>query len=308
MIKKAVWGLIFSLCCGTVASAQHTSESSTVKSLKKYQDSLSRLGHDIVNNENDVERKSANYAFIKMLVTALKLPHSYDFGFDSLKTISILNSPDRKFRIFSWPVMNQDGSYRFYGAVQINAEGPLLLHPLEDYSPLLKNAEDSVTNGRKWYGAEYYKIIPVYTAHPYYVLLGWKGNNIKSTKKVIEVLSFEQGKPVWGKPVFEGNSKTRDRIVFEYSRQASMLLRYVPEQNLIVFDHIAPPDNKMKGRMEMYGPDLTYDGYRLSGGKWNFASNLDMRNIGAATDIEMEDPKKQAARDRAAVAASKRNH
>jgi hypothetical protein len=68
--------------------------------------------------------------------------------------------------------------------------------------------------------------------------LGWKGNTVKSTKKVIEVLSFNKDdKAVLGMPVFDGNGKTRNRVVFEYTRQASMLLRYVPEQNLIVFDH-----------------------------------------------------------------------
>ncbi|GAB2690634.1 hypothetical protein GCM10027037_12180 [Mucilaginibacter koreensis] len=309
MFKRFLMALVWcALGVGTTL-AQHSSESSYQKSLRHYQDSLQRLGREMVNNESDVERKNANYAFIRMLVTALKTPHSYDFAFDSLKTISILNSPDRKFRIFSWPVMNQDGSYRFYGAVQMNNNGPLVLHPLEDYSPILKNPEDSVTTNRKWFGAEYYKIIPVYSNRPYYVLLGWKGNNVKSTKKVIEVLSFDNGIPVWGKPVFEGNSKIRSRVIFEYSRQASMLLRYVPEQNLIVFDHIAPPDAKMKGKMEMYGPDLTYDGYRLSNGKWNYVNDLDMRNIALAGEQDIEDPKKQAQRDKAAAAASsRRNH
>ncbi len=306
MVRKILLAAILTSVFSWQALAQHTSDDPSQRVLMRYQDSLVRLDKQIVNNENDVERKNANYEFIKLLVTALKVPHSYEFKFDSLKSISIINSPDRKFKIFTWPVMNNDGSYRFYGAVQMNAEGPLVLHPLEDYSPLIKNPEDSVNNARKWYGAEYYKIIPVYGTHPYYVLLGWKGNTIKTTKKVIEVLSFENGKPVWGKPIFEGNSKLRDRVVFEYSRQASMLLHYVPEQNLIVFDHITAPDKKMTGQPETYGPDLTYDGYRLKDGKWHFVSNLDMRNIPAAGgDVEIEDPKQQARRDRAAAAASR---
>jgi hypothetical protein len=79
----------------------------------------------------------------------------------------------------------------------------------------LKNPEDSVTDNRKWYGAQYYKIIRVAAATPYYVLLGWKGNNVKSTKKVIEVLSFDkEDKPNLGMPVFNG---TRKRVVFEYT-------------------------------------------------------------------------------------------
>jgi hypothetical protein len=173
------------------------------------------------------------------------------------------------------------------------------MFPLNDYSPSITNPEDSITDNRRWFGAEYYKIIPVNAVKTYYVLLGWKGNTVKSTKKVIEVLSFKDDKPVLGLPVFDENGKNRKRIVFEYTRQASMLLRYVPEQKLIVFDHLAPPDPKLKNQKDTYGPDLSYDGYKLENGKWIFRENLDMRNVPNAHDEEYVDPKKQAEIDKA---------
>jgi hypothetical protein len=289
---------IIGVCSNVHAQRYNTPDQLTL--LRRYQDSLKHLGSTLINNENDPERKNANYTFIRTLVSALKVPNSYAYNFDSLKTISILRSPDNKFRIFSWFVMNADGSYRFFGALQINTGNKLLLHPLEDYSALLKNPEDSVIDNRKWYGAQYYKIVAVNGSTPYYTLLGWKGNTVKSTKKVIDVLSFKNGKPVFGMPVFTGNGKTRNRVVFEYSRQASMLLRHVPEQNLIVFDHLSPPDDKLKGEPGTYGPDLSYDGYRLLNGKWQYKDNLDMRNVPSPGDEELVDPK-QAARNRAGV-------
>jgi hypothetical protein len=78
-----------------------------------------------------------------------------------------------------------------------------------------------------------------------------------------------------------------------------MLLRYVPEQKLIVFDHLAPPDPKLKNQKDTYGPDLSYDGYRLENEKWVFRENLDMRNVPNAHDVEYVDPKKQAEIDKA---------
>jgi hypothetical protein len=288
---------LFFLC--THCFAQHSDESGRIKQLHIYEDSLISLGNKFINEDNDLERKNANYTFIKTLVSALKIPNSFLYPFDSVKSVNIINSPDNRFRIISWPIINEDGSYRFYGTIQINTGGNLQMYPLNDYSPILKNPEDSVTDNRKWYGAEYYRIIPVYSPKLYYVLLGWKGNTVKSTKKVIEVLSFKDEKPVLGLPIFDGNGKTRKRVIFEYTRQASMLLRYVPDQNLIVFDHLSPPDPKLKKQHDTYGPDLSYDGYRLKNGKWEYVENLDMRNVPNNHDDEYLDPKKQAEIDKA---------
>jgi hypothetical protein len=281
-----------------ITFAQQADSAVNLRRLHLYEDSLTYLGKKVVNDSVDFDRKNANYAFIKMLVGALKVPNSFYYRFDSLKTITITNSPDRHFRILTWHVLNDDGSYRFYGTIQMRGSS-LQMFPLNDYSPKLTNPEDSVTTNAKWFGAQYYKIIHVTTPKSYYILLGWKGNNIQTTKKVIDVLSFTDNKPYFGMPVFDGNGKTRKRVVFEYTRQASMLLRYVPEQNLIVFDHLSPPDHKQKGQLSSYGPDLSYDGYVERGGHWAFVLNLDMRNVPNEQDEQYVDPKKQAAIDKA---------
>jgi hypothetical protein len=288
--KRTFLAVIFLLAC-SCAFAQRADDSQRIKQLNFYQDSLKNLGNTFINNENDLERKNANYQFIKTLVAALKIPNSFPFKFDSVKAVSILNSPDNYFRIFSWHIINDDGSYRFYGAVQMNTGGTLKLYPLEDYSPLLTNPEDSVTDNHKWFGAQYYGIIPVGGANPYYVLLGWKGNTVKSTKKVIEVISFKNDKLVLGMPIFDSKGKKKNRVVFEYARQASMLLKYVPDQRLIVFDNLSAPDQKSKNQPETFGPDLSYDGYKLTNGRWQYIDNLDMRNVPDEKDIDYIDPK-----------------
>jgi len=290
-MKKLLFAGLIIFTLPLAVFAQHSDESGNIKKLQAYQDSLTELGKTFVNNENDLERKNANYEFIRTLVSALKVPNSFLFGFDSVKTISILNSPDNRFRLFTWHIMNDDGSYRFYGAIQMNTGGPLRLYPLEDYSPLLKNPEDSVLSNSKWYGAQYYKIIKVDAENPYYTILGWKGNTDQSTKKVIEILSFKNDLPVFGMPVF-GLSRNKKRVIFEYTRQASMLLRYVPEENLIVFDHLSPPDDAHKNDPSAYGPDLTYDGYKLKNGHWVLVDNLDMRNLPDMKDDQYIAPKR----------------
>ncbi|WP_426667055.1 hypothetical protein ACPPVU_13595 [Mucilaginibacter sp. McL0603] len=281
--------------------AQHSDDSGNTKLLITYQDSLTALGKKFINKDTEMERMNANTEFIKTLVKALKIPHSFDFPFDSVKSISIVNSPDKHFRMITWHIAFDDGSYRFYGTIQMNAGDKLQMFPLTDYSPLIKKAEDTITNNTQWFGAQYYSIIPANAGqNPYYILLGWKGNTIKSTKKVIEVLSFgSNGKPVLGLPVFDGNGKTRNRVVFEYTRQASMLLKYDADKQLIVFDNLVPPDAKLKSQPESYGPDLSYNGYLLKNGRWVYKENLDMRNTADSHDDNYIDPKKQAEIDKA---------
>jgi hypothetical protein len=299
-MKHTLVGLLFFILGPYIALAQHGTNPETLRQFRLFEDSLRSIGNRVINHPEGLERKNANYKFIPTLVAALRINGSYNYPFDSVKSMSILNAPDNTFRLITWHVMNSDGSYRYFGAVQMNS-ATLKLTPLEDYSPLLKNPEDSVVDNRKWYGARYYKMIQVNGVTPYYVLIGWKGNNEKSNKKVIDVISFKNEKPTFGAAVFDGNGKTRRRIVFEYNRLAAMLLRYVPSQNTIVFDHLAPPDAKMKGHFETYGPDMSYSGYRLNNGRWTFIDNIDMRNMPDAGADQIDDPKKQALLDKQAA-------
>ena len=279
------------------AEAQHSDSNKNRQAMLNLQDSLQILSYKMINDSIEPERYNANYKFIKTLVNTLKTPYSFNFSFDSLKTISIQSSPDKRFRIFSWHVMNNDGSYRYYGTIQMNnPDGKLQMFPLVDYTPAIKNSADTITTPDKWYGAQYYRIISVLNnvQIPYYVLLGWKGNTIRSTKKVIEILYFKDGKAYFGMPVFDGDKEqpNKKRAIFEYDRRASMVLNYEPSINTVVFDHLAPPDPKLKGRFELYGPDFSYDGYRLANGRWKFVQDLELKNTPTNQDDNFNDPKK----------------
>lgn len=278
-------------------SAQHSAPVKTKEQFNKYIDTLKALSFETINNPEEQERYNATFKMIGVLKKTLQLPNSFNLSFDSLKTISVLTSPDKRFRVFTWNVMNQDGSYRYYGTIQMNNNtGKLQMLPLIDNSFSYPNPQDTVTTNSNWYGCQYYKIIPVtYNVKvPYYVLLGWKGNTVKSTKKVIEVLSFKDGKASFGMPVFDGDKSRpkKNRIVFEYSRQVSAMLNYLPKQGTIVFDHLAPPDPKLEGRYESYGPDMTYDGFKLANGRWKFIEDLDLKNDPSELDEFFNDPKK----------------
>jgi hypothetical protein len=293
MKKKCLLFLLL-ICSGLVKAQVIT------KPFSVYEDSLRLLGKSITNDTIEAHRVNANYSFIKTLVGTLKQKGSFSYPFDSLyNTISIQKSPDNKFRIFSWFVMSDDGSFRFYGALQMNNHDKLELYPFTDNFAKMETPEDSTLTPQKWYGAVYYTIIPVNASvdnKPYYILLGWKGSSHQSTKKVIDVLSFDEGKPVFGLPVFSNKDKGdkfKKRVIFSYTSEVSMLLRYVKEKGTIVFDHLVPPNEKLKNMPTLYGPDLTYDAYKLKKGKWYLEENIDLKNSPNGNQEDFLNPKSQ---------------
>lgn len=295
---KALKALIFLiLCCvGTNLSAQHTFNLNNVSKLKTYQDSLQQISEATYNASNDQDQLFANSKFIKKLVTALKTPASFNYPFDSLKRISIIKSPDNAFRIFSWYLPHQDGTYRFFGSIQMQTkDGSLKLLPLIDGTETIKDVNE-VTSNKNWYGARYYEIIPITLngRQPYYILLGWKGKNARSSKKVIEILSFDKAsQPVFGKAIIDGlkGQTTKNRVVFEYNKLNTMTLNLDKTAGMIVFDHLAPLSPEMEGNFEFYASDLSFDAYKLTGGRLKLVENVEMKNEANANDEYYADPK-----------------
>jgi hypothetical protein len=67
-------------------------------------------------------------------------------------------------------------------------------------------------------------------------------------------------------------------MIYEHSAQASMSLTFNKDLGMIVFDHLAPSDEKYKGTYAFYAPDFSYDGFLLKNNKWYLKKNLDARN------------------------------
>lgn len=263
--------------------------------LDVFQDSLIKIAKSVYSEQQSDEKKFAeNGKFVKTLVEALKEPNSFNYPFDSLKTVSVIKSSDQVFRIFSWYVQLENGTYRYYGAIQMNNKGSLKLLPLIDQTENI-NDLNVITNNQKWLGARYYEIIPVTSsAHlPYYVLLGWKGNTAETTKKIIEILSFEKDNATFGMPVFDGKElKGKNRMIFEYQKQNAMVLKSDKNAGLIVFDHLAPFDPEMVGKFQFYGSDGNTDAFKIVGGRLKLQENVVLKNEANASDAFYADPTK----------------
>ena len=288
--------LIVIVCCAFKLNAQHTYNLNNIPQLNKYQDSLNILSEETFEAKDDISRLEKNSAFVKKFVAALKINGSFNYGFDSLKRISILKATDNSFRIVTWFIPLSDGTYRYYGTIQMATQnGSLKLFPLTDATSSLTDSY-AITDHRNWLGARYYEIIPMVIngKQPYFILLGWKGNTLKTSKKVIDVISFEKNEPVFGKPIFETakNKPLQNRVIFEYSKQNAMTLIWDKKVNMIVFDHLAPYEAKMTGNFEFYGSDLSFDAYKITWGKLSLSENVELRNDATLNEDFYKSPKK----------------
>lgn len=267
--------LFFLLLVSSSLMSQVTFERSALSYLKKKEDSLAQLGRQIVEAEEPADRFRADSQFTRILVRALRVPNSFYFSFDSLINISRIYAPDSTFRIFTWQVSRDADLHRRHGAIQMRtSDGALKLFPLIDRSIIIKNQEDTVTNHEWWIGSIYYKILKkVHNNKSYYTLLGYDENSIRSTKKRIEVLSFDgKGNPVFGGPFFTFDKDTvrksvQTRYSIEYKKNGNARIVYDDELDMIIYDHLISESNE-PAKKYTYIPDGDYEGFKWVNGKW----------------------------------------
>lgn len=249
------------------------------KQLLQQQEKLKVLSTQIITGRDVADKFSADSLFTRGFVQALKTPNSFYFPFDSL-VISKLYAPDSSFRIFTWQMEISENSVRQHGAIQMRTkDGSLKLLPLIDKSDIIENLTDTITNNLAWMGAVYYKIIKkTWQNKAYYTLLGFDQNNIRSTKKVIEILTFENGEPIFGNRNFvleKGNTKGRNmaRYIIEYKKDANPKLNYDADLDMIVMEHLISESNQPTKKWTLI-PDGDYEGFKWVNGYWAYISKI----------------------------------
>ncbi|MEI9933271.1 MAG: hypothetical protein WDM71_00065 [Ferruginibacter sp.] len=253
--------------------AQHISKED-LKVLNKKEDSLEEYSLKIIQSQQDYDRFVADSMFTKTFVRALKTPNSFYYPFDSLETISKLYAPDSSFRIYTWELIVNDEDVQQHGAIQMRTDdGSLKLFPLIDKSDLISNLQDTITDNRAWIGAVYYRILETKNGNQNcYTLLGYDENNIRSTKKLIDVLTFENSRPIFGGPYFsfEEDSVVKNpvnRYIVEFKKDAAPRLNYDSDMGVIVVEHLESETNEPNKKWTLI-PDGDYEGFKWKNNKW----------------------------------------
>lgn len=236
--------------------------------LKEMEDTLALLAYAVINDSLPEHRFGACREMIPKLVRALKVENSFRYPFERLKSVSIQYPRDSSFRIFTWQLYVDKDDYRYYGALQMNTP-ELKLFPLIDRSFQVTDEEHAELSPEEWYGSVYYNLLDVDGPNgKYYLLFGFDGYSFFRKRKLIDVLSFQDGKPLFGAPVFvhEGGRR-KHRVVREYSAEVSTRCNYDELLELVIFDHLIERDGPY-GEGAVRYPDGSYEAYRLEGGLW----------------------------------------
>lgn len=272
-MKQMIFIAAFILCSSSFAVGQDR----TYYSAGDLQD-ISAYLEDARNTWADEAKRSANQKALDDFRELLEDPASFSYNYDSLKYIHILESDDGKLRIFTWNLMFNDMTHRFYGFIQhMPDEDTYHVHELKDKTDFSTDSRARYHYHTEWYGAVYYDIIEKKDGRKtLYTLLGWKGQDDLVQQKVIETLEFgRKDLPQFGDNNFRIDRDREDRIVFRYSTKAQMQLYHNTRQDMIVFDHLSPGNPKMIGHWEYYGPDFSYDAFEYKNGIWYFVSDID---------------------------------
>jgi hypothetical protein len=227
--------------------------------------------NNLRKSKSDKERFENNKIFKSYLAETFDFDGVFDYPFSKLKSLGTIKSDDEVLRFFNWNIEMDDHSQKYYCYIlkkDFKKKKNIVIE-LVDNSFMLPARPDGVLDSKNWYGALYYKIIPIEKGNKtMYTVLGMDANNSMSNIKIIDVLYFTNNNVRLGSPIFKTNDGTEKRIFFEYSKKAYMSLKFEAEYNRIIYDHLSPETPSMTGFYSYYVPDFSYDAFVLHKNKW----------------------------------------
>jgi hypothetical protein len=270
MMKQKIWLiLLLFIQTGVPSLAQQTEP---LNPFLEFELSINELFKRMVNAEDDDQKVRINDSIKTKVKSFLNEPASFKHQFDSLTTIGTVKPRDEMFKVYTWNIPYYDGTHDFFGYIQFNPDKneTKKIIELTHVSKKITNIESATITPSNWYGALYYEVVDKkYKGETYYTLLAYNPHDLFTKKKFVDILNIdEHGMVTFGKPVFKMDNQIKHRVVFEYSARVGMMLRFIENMDMIVYDHLSPPSPAYEGRFQYYGPDFSYDGFTFDKGYW----------------------------------------
>lgn len=236
---------------------------------------LAETGREILANSEFAKRKEACDTFLVTLKNYIGTDQGYDDKLVSVKSMLRLDYKD-DFRIYTWQMPDSTFKYVKFGLVAAKTKKGIVVTELVDNSTMLMEPEFKSLKPDNWYGAIYYQVIPVKKGRDeVFTLLGFAPDET-TNRKVVDVITIDKkGKPKFGDKIFHFDEfmdktyrKPPLRIILSYGGKYAASVRWNDDKEMIIMDHLSPPDPKLKGVYSTYGPDMSYDALTWEKGWW----------------------------------------
>lgn len=269
------------------------SDSSALKTLFLIQ----KQAHRLFKNPSVKIQTASHDSLVAALESILQCKDPLILPWDSLKShFSVLIPANRRLLLITWNLPERNECNRYYGFLWQQATFkknhfwqrkknttealPKFVYRLHENTNWLKQKSPELYTGsaEQWPGMLYTAIVP---ANGYYLLLGWNGKDAYTQFKGIDVLWFDaEHQPHFGKPVFKIPKKNPKRMLFEYSKEAQMSLRYDSWSRRVIYSHLGPRDENpaLLGQFAFYGPDGSFDALNERDNRWILEEAIDIRN------------------------------
>ncbi len=207
--------------------------------------------------------------FASSFQQALQQDRGMNYAFDSIPYMGKVASENGVVRLFTWSIPTVWGRYKYYAIMQWREKDSTCVMVLHDGKSEHDSLEQAIFKAPDWYGMLYYQMVErQINGNTYYMLLGFDFNNSITYKKSIDVLSFNDGRPVFGAAVFDDKKMPASRLIFEYMAGAQFFLRYIPSLRMIVYNRLMPQRPELSDDPRFYVPSEMLDGLQFQQGKW----------------------------------------
>jgi len=272
-LKAILYSLIF-----VITAFISINSNAQNSNLSSYESELQTLAKQLVYSENDSDKLNAHKAFLEIWDLILDDPKSIKYPFDSLSTLfPILTSDDKKLRIINWHIPLDNNINQYHAIVQyFNNSKHYQVKYLQPLLGEVKSATSLKLINEQWIGALYYHLSSFKKGKKtYYLLLGWDGNDERSNKKIIDVLSVSSKSLVFGAPLFRYKKERLHRFILEYKEDAAVSVRYDSKTKQITFPNLIPINDDLEGLYDFYVPDGSINAFQLINGTFKFLEDVE---------------------------------
>lgn len=267
-MKKTILSLLVFVLATTMVCAQ-----------AKRERNVKNLFAQIEKTNDDFKKTELANRIQNEMIEILMEADDFYYDFPTLKNVGKILSSDEQVHMYTWNVLLSDGTPQYYALFQHNEFNGIYL--MSQGAP-----EIPATTGyfaeKDWYGALYYEIHPIkFKDKEMYMVFGlMTSTNGETQHKVIDVLSFTKRALKMGAPSFVApwtGKRKQHRVVFEYDKNAQMVLDYNKKKKTITFDHLAPVRKTAEG-VEVLGPDMSYDAFVYKKDIWTYKEDVNVKN------------------------------